>query len=136
MYKTLNEKVKAVYDYLKDILEVRSIADFSDKIGKNRGNVSEIIHGKISVTEQFASVIAQRFPFINKDFLTKLDCTEMFNDDKGVSMRHVSNVNFKSPAATINSSDQAEIIEQLRQENARLNEQITRMWSLIDKLSK
>lgn len=115
---TMNEKLRAVYEYLKDASEVRSIADFAAKLKRNRSNVSEIMSGRGVVSEQMASDVAQRFPFINKDYLLRLDCEQMF----------------AGPGNTVNTINH-ELIRSLLDEIIRLNDHIVWMRSLIDKLS-
>ena len=83
MYNSINEKVRAVYEYLKETLEVRSIADFAAKLSRNRSNMSEILSGRGTVSDQLVFDIVKRFPFINWIFLTQLECEQMLVGSEG-----------------------------------------------------
>lgn len=73
--------------------------------------------GRGVVSEQLASDVAQRFPFINKDYLLRLDCEQML----------------AGPGNTVNTIN-PELIRSLRDEIVRLNDQILWMRGLIDQL--
>lgn len=128
---TKNEKLRIFVDYLKSKGVVRTDADFASIMGRNKGNLSEILSGKNSLTPQFIYDIAQKFPELNPNFLSDPDCAQMLMTDSPVN----GNGNIiQSPSATINTPD-PELIRSLRDEIVRLNDQIVWMRNLIDKLS-
>lgn len=127
---TKNEKLRIFVDYLKSKGVVRTDADFANIMGRNKGNLSEILSGKNNLTPQFIYDIAHKFPELNPNFLSDPDCALMLITDSKVDSN--SNIT-QSPSATINAPD-PELIRSLRDEIVRLNDQILWMRGLIDQL--
>lgn len=58
-----------VIEYLKVNKVIRNQQDFVERIGYNKSTVSQILNGKVQVSDKFFNTIAETFPFIDRHWL-------------------------------------------------------------------
>lgn len=65
----MNERIKFFINYLIETRKVFNQTDFANIIGKSKSQMSEMINGKRSISEQTVHIIASKFPDLNIDWL-------------------------------------------------------------------
>lgn len=66
---TETERLKAIFDYLRENKIVRNQQDFVERIGSDKSTVSQILNGHISIPSILFGKIVAAFPQFNEDWL-------------------------------------------------------------------
>lgn len=69
MEVSVNERLKELIDALKNNGSIYNQQDFSNKIGKSKTQVSGMLNGSLSITEQTVHMIEAAFPAVNTYWL-------------------------------------------------------------------
>lgn len=64
-----NQRIKIVFDFLKNNGHIHNQQHFADKIGYGKSNVSLVLNGKIPASNDLFNSISTAFPILNREWL-------------------------------------------------------------------
>lgn len=79
-----NQRIKVVFDFLKNNGHIHNQQHFADKIGYGKSNVSLVLNGKIPASNDLFNSISTAFPILNREWLLTGE-GEMLNESGKVS---------------------------------------------------
>lgn len=125
----INQRLRAVVDFLIKSERVYNQKDFCKKVDGNDSVISGVLTGKRPFNDGLVKKVCTSFPEINPAFLTDVDCTEMLRpvDDHSTTGNFSRNV--FSSIKTAGDKDLVAVIQ-------KQQEQIDRLLAIIEKLTK
>lgn len=92
MQNTILERINEVKDFLIYNKIIKNQQEFADLLGVDKGNISSLLKGKRTITDNFIVKISQAFPRIDNEWIKTGEGTMLKSDNKNTDTQNISDI--------------------------------------------